>query len=686
MPQIVNFNNRQVIEPGAYAQVKSGISSPAALGTYGNVMVIDTGSGNGFGWGSGINGEISNGAKSIYEFNSLEDMKRAMRGGLLFDLMDYLWSPSNNGNGPNKVYYGRAATTLAPKFTLLLGTTVVATPETRATTGNLTVPSVPANGTVVKVYVDDAEIASFTKTASESTVDLLATAVAGAVNAGTATHGYSAVATTDDIVLTAAVGTGATPNGLVAVMRQMLPTPLNATSPFSGGVTAIYTSLQGSIPIYARSEGAGGNGVVVGGVLTRGYGFKLKAGIVDTNALIIEFYEGQYRGKDAAGLEYDVPENAVSNFTLCRSTEFTTAAELLAWMASDFNFNSYFFVPETKVSSTTELVGATELADKGTAIIPLVGGTTVYNALDVDSLLSSIEDLDNSMFLCDDYGPIPNPALGTSQIQAGANKGAMSVANGKILAYILNTSTFTEKAMYVGGGYDANKFNVSGGTADGSIQIAKYYDSPYTVVVHSGIKVPAVGVVNGQAYKFLPSLYHAALVCGRAAGYEPQVPITYKNLRITGVLHELKKSERELALQCGVLHTRYQSQLGWIINQGINSLQLNSNLVTSDGKSPEIQIMRIIHQINKELVMNATTRFVGGNLNTASAEDVKVFVEGYLTDRTASRLEDNLIITFKQVKVVLEQDYWKVTYCFVPNSPINRVFFTGFILDPKIEL
>ena len=125
MPTIVNFNNRQIIEPGAYSQIKSGIPVPAVLGTYANVMVIDTGIGKDYGWGSGVNGELTNGAGSIYSFTSLEDMKRAVKGGIVYDLMDYLWSPTRNGNGPNTVYYAGAATTTSTKCIVLFKTSVL---------------------------------------------------------------------------------------------------------------------------------------------------------------------------------------------------------------------------------------------------------------------------------------------------------------------------------------------------------------------------------------------------------------------------------------------------------------------------------------------------------------------------------------------------------------------------------
>jgi hypothetical protein len=367
---------------------------------------------------------------------------------------------------------------------------------------------------------------------------------------------------------------------------------------------------------------------------------------------------------------------------LCKSSEFKTTNELRIWMHNDYTFNQYFKFSESSVF--TDNVISSSILTTYSGIIKFEGGTCVYNPTDLDDLLSNMEDVDNSLFLCLDGGKTPFPALTSGEKLAGKNKGALSTENSKILSYCVNNSTFTDKILFVAGGDNDNEFN-SPSSGDGSLQIARYYNSSQVVTVHSGVKVPGSISGIGTSNRNLPSIYHTALVCGRVAGLEPQVPVTYKDLRISGLQHELKKSERELALLTGVLHSRYQSQLGWIVNQGVNTLQSNSSIITTDGKSPEIQIMRIIHQINKELVINGTARFVGGNLNTSSAEEVKTFVEGYLIQRTATRFEDNLIISFKQVKVELIQDYWSVSYCFVPNSPINRVFFTGFILDPKIQ-
>ena len=230
--------------------------------------------------------------------------------------------------------------------------------------------------------------------------------------------------------------------------------------------------------------------------------------------------------------------------------------------------------------------------------------------------------------------------------------------------------------MFVGGANDENRFQ------DYSIDTANYFDSQNVVVVHSGFKIPKL---VGSGLKTLTSFYHAACALGRLAGIEPQTPLTFKAIKPTIFNHQLKKSDREYALQNGVLHNRFVPGIGFVVNQGINSLQRNTQMINPDGTSFEISVMRISAQLNKELVLNMRPIFIGGNLNTSSPADVKSFVEGYLTRKTASKNQDNLIISFGKVTVKQIQDTYRIDYVFVPNSPVNKIFATGFILDANLS-
>lgn len=558
MPLVVNFNNKQIVEPGSYSTIRGLGAVPPVTGTYGTVLIIDTGLGKEYGYGSGITGELAQNSQSIYEFSSAEDCKKAFGGGLLWDLMDYLWSPSRNGRGISKLQYARAATTAAAVKTIAFST--------------------------------------------------------------------------------------------------------------------------GSITVKAKSEGIRGNGAVTVSTLTRGYSMKLKAGTIDSTKFILQFYEGQYRGADSSGTEYEMAESLVKERLITQSPEILNVTQLIAWMNTDSIFNEYF-VLSASTASATSLVLADITSFSSHQLF--AGGTETYSTTAMDAVLSSIEDLDSSMILSLDYGI--TPSLSGPQIAAGANKGALSTFNDKILAYVNNTSTYTDKLIWIGGGQNSSQYDITSGASDGSLQLCAYFNSDSVAVVHSQVKVPS-SFNTALPYKFVDSLYHAALWCGRTAGLEPQTSPTYKDVRIIGVKHELKKSQREQALLVGLFHVRFVSNMGYVCNQAVTTLNPNSALVYPNGSTPEISIKRIKHQLNKELIINATPRYVGGNLNTASAAEIKAFTEGYLLSRIAQPLSDNLIIRYENVKVELQGTDWHISYCFVPNSPINRLFFTGFVIDPNINI
>lgn len=68
--------------------------------------------------------------------------------------------------------------------------------------------------------------------------------LASAVNVGTATHGYYATANGASIVLQAAIGTGATPNGYDVVVVPHGDVTTTASATFTGGVAAVVAQKQ----------------------------------------------------------------------------------------------------------------------------------------------------------------------------------------------------------------------------------------------------------------------------------------------------------------------------------------------------------------------------------------------------------------------------------------------------------
>jgi len=539
MATVVTFGNRRIVEPGVYSAIKAKINSAPTDFSYGNVLIIDTGENAGFGGGSGIQGELANNLDSVYQFRTLNEFRHFVKGGMLWDLAEYLFIPDNNADGPQNVFYVKAAVTTAAKYK--------------------------------------------------------------------------------------------------------------------------YTFDNGSFGFIARDEGEVGNGETANASDTevrKGFGAILEHGTVDPSKYIIKFFEGSFKGVDADGDPYDgiSKEDAVP-IIVAVSDEFATIEELINWAKNSADFNARFKLDEANTSGSGTIT-SNDYSNNSDLVL-LSGGTDNYTPAAYDAVLNILNEIDFTFAL---------------SLKNAEN--AQSIENTK-LTHALTVESEFKKFLFIGGGNNSLQFDGIGG----SIESAQYFNSPFVVVVHSGFRV---NLPFSPQKKDKSSVYSAAMALGRIAGLQPQVPGTFKTVRVKEWQHQLTQRERERALQAGVLHFRYVPQLGYVINQAINTLQKNTQLYLADGTSPEISIMRIASQLNKEIVLNARPIFIGGNLNISSPADVKVFIEGYLTKKTATSINDNLILRFEKVDVRQTQDYYEVSYCFVANGPLNKMFVTGFILDSNL--
>jgi hypothetical protein len=385
----------------------------------------------------------------------------------------------------------------------------------------------------------------------------------------------------------------------------------------------------------------------------------MTAGIKDSTKFKIDFYVGTFRGLDADGDPYEAAASESKPELIVRSVEFSNISELIAWMKKDSKFNQYFKLS----ASTVEGTGAVTTADltANASMVLASGGTETYNASDLDKVLDSVKELYYTHILADQWGD-----------------NAKSSTNTKILAHILEEARF-DKFMVVGGGKDQDKFT---GT-NGSLDIAGYYDSVRVIVVHAGYKEVSN---SGDGFKSRDSIYKAAAVLGRIAGLPPQVPATFKALKIDGDLHDMTEKERKKALDGGVLHTKYDDDFkAFIINEDINSLQDNDDFVNNNGRSYNIAYNRIASQINAEIEINAKKQLFGNengtNRNTLSEEDIVEWTKGYLTLKVATKQKDNLITRFENVTVKKVQSGYEITYGFAPNTEISKLFFTGFVVE-----
>lgn len=550
MAREVNFEGKKIILPGVYSTVKSGIKNPPLSLSYGNVLIIDTGSGANYGGGAGINGTLVSGQDAIYPVNNIADFRTLTKGGYWYTLAKPLFEPVRQSgiNGVSTVYYVRAATTVPAEMVF---------------------------------------------------------------------------------------------------------------SPVGGGANG------GTFEVQVRDEGIIGNGTLYDATeLSKGYAFKLKAGVIDTDKFIIEFYRGTYTGLASDGFPYgDVSEANSKPITVVKSREFTDFDDLVSWAESDATFQEYFEI-KTKTKTGTGAIDSDDLTTYSSYTLAS-GGTETFDAAGFSAALEAVATLRYSFILSDKYGD-----------------NAQDANNDLLLTHVLSQDTSFEKMIFIGGGVDDTKFTQT----NGSIPAAQHFDSDRVVVVHSGVKLDSA--ITPTRVRNWDSLYHAALVLGRIAGLEPQTPGTFKTLPIRGLQHEMTNSEKEIGLQAGVLMSHYDTNLitpGYVILQAVNTLQNNLNQVNEDGTTSEISIRRIAAQLNLELTINARTDLFGQeegpNLNTLTDRTIVDWTAGQLQFRTATPTDDNLIIEFRNISVETVQDAKFVTYEFKPNGPVNKFFITGFMVE-----
>lgn len=406
-----------------------------------------------------------------------------------------------------------------------------------------------------------------------------------------------------------------------------------------------------TLNLKCKNEGIAGNGALVGGVLKVGYAAKIIAGI--NGGFALQVSRGSFQGVDEAGESYGAKsvENAEPSL-LVESEEFETLAQLYNWAIADKTILANFIVSKAGLETTPLKVVAQVLATGGTSGFLSNG--------DFDAVLEAIPELDVTFFLCTKYGA----------------EGTDAATNGKLYTFLKNSAKFDE-FMVVPGGKDDSDLLGEVGTSQA---IAKLYNSGKVVVIHGA---PEVVRKDGNGTKQLDSIYFAADVIGLAAGAAPQTPLTFKRVGYQSFVYDLKKKEREKALQAGIMHARNVSGY-WCINQGITSLQDNKKAISDDGQSMELSIELIKAQLNKELMLEGATRFTGNTAAQSNPASVKNFTETKLSSLVAKAGADNLIISWKNAKVVALNGDYTITYDFVPNVPVNKTFFVGNMLDFKV--
>lgn len=419
---------------------------------------------------------------------------------------------------------------------------------------------------------------------------------------------------------------------------------------------SLSVGASSSLVLKCKNEGVSGNGVLDDGQLKVGYAARIVSGTDDADKFKLQVYRGSFMGVDKDGEPFGSKtyDEAVGNL-LAESAEYETLGELYEWARSNKYILANFLVNMT--GEATAKLSAVNLT-------AATGGTTEWLKDDeYADALEAISELDITFFLA------TNTTVG---------KGIDANTTGRLFTFLKTDAKYTEFLVIPGGESDDDLF----GESDCSQAIAKYYNSGQVVVTHGA---PITTRKDGNGTKTLLPIYLAATIVGMAAGQAPQTPLTFQRVGYQSFVYDLKKKEREKALQAGIMHVRNISGY-WCVNQGVTTLQDNKKTIANDGQSMELSIELIKAQLNKEMIIDAATRFTGKTSSQASPQTVKNFVETKLNSVTASTDSDNLIVSWKNVKVSAKNSDYFITYDFIPNIPVNKLFFTGNILDFNLDV
>lgn len=421
------------------------------------------------------------------------------------------------------------------------------------------------------------------------------------------------------------------------------------------------TTAGGTFSFFTRDEGLWANGIAVTGVansLSTGYAYTIVPGVSDPTKWIMKIWVGTYTGNATDGLPFgDENVDQATPRLIVESSEFATMGQLIGWAKADSNFNAMFSVDPASAEEGTGVISATDItAVEGYQLA--TGGTETYKPTDLTFALSQLTDLDYNVIFTDQFG-------------ANAN----STITKEIITHI-NFSAKFDHFLYVGGYGESAKFK-------DSIALAQGFDSDKVQLIHGDAGINSS--LSTLGYRWWTVMYTLAAVVGRVCGKAPYVPVTNKTIGIDRIKYTLSEDEKKQALKAGVLVvTKNAFTKKFAILQGVNTLQDNLNLFNAKGQSYSIQFMRIVAQINRELVVNAELDLLGQengvNVNTLSAGDVKNWTVAYLQSRVAKEDSDNLILSFQDVNVTRKEDAWFTTYKIAVNNEITKLFFTGYLI------
>jgi len=635
----VRFGNKIVQLPGNYSRIISGQNNPPRDLDYGKLLIIDNDTLNatfattaGMLGGAGVNGVLAKGKSAIYSIKDIRAFRDFVGGNWWYKAAEGIFNPDGRGNGVSEVLIIKPATTTPASMTFLATGGGAAGGKFKVNTRD---ESVAANG----VPIETRAHSTVTVTSAGTTGNTITIKVAG-ITVATYTNASS------DNIATVVAGLAAsmTSLGICGVITSTSPN-LHFSAPHG------YGSSTPTPTVVVTGTATGTATAFAGGVnasnLITGYAYTIETGVLNTNKWIYKIWRGGYKGAYSDGIPYDEISSTSSAPTMvAQSPEFDNIQTLIDWATSDGEFGQLFVLDATSITTGAGTVTSADITNIK-SYQAATGGTATYDKM--DDALDAIKDLNYNYILT--TCSTANPSIDTNIL--------------KIVDHITIEAKF-DKYLIIAGDDD---------TIATTIGYAEGFNTERVNLVHGGIHKNSRLAASG--YRVWESFFHAAYYAGRLLGLAPQVPLTYKSLNIDGLVDPLNDKDQLMADSAGVLATIWDADFGKFINlHDVNTLQESDFVLNNDGRSHLIQVERIKSQINKELIINSKLDLMsdpeGVNRNSLTAEAAVEWTKTYLQRKVGT-----LLVAYRNVTAVQQEDVIFVDYEASPNSEIKSIFFTG---------
>jgi hypothetical protein len=191
-----------------------------------------------------------------------------------------------------------------------------------------------------------------------------------------------------------------------------------------------------------------------------------------------------------------------------------------------------------------------------------------------------------------------------------------------------------------------------------------------------------------------PSYYTAAMLAGMKAGNRPEVPLTWKELAISGLSYDYTTEELEDLLENGVVPVHFDpGRNRYVVTQGITSYTRDANPIYR-----KIAGMDIADYLNKKIRLRLQ-RFVGRVGDQLTIKQILNAVVGLLQEEVRGPGNPDGVLTdgidpttgqptpaFRNVEVVMSGlDVVGVRYEAHPVGEIAYITATAFLTPVRIE-